>query len=160
MCSSDLTSAISSAVSVLKVAPEMCIRDRAGVALGFLLFKPQFLIAVPLVLLLSQAWKPLIGLVLSASAQLFFTRIYFGPASLQTYFDTLRHMSQVIDGVELSLAPIPVSYTHLDVYKRQPYIAPPLEAILHQEGLTPVIVETTEFEKAGGSCFCMKTLLP
>jgi N-dimethylarginine dimethylaminohydrolase len=35
-----------------------------------------------------------------------------------------------------------------------------LEAILHQEGLTPVIVETTEFEKAGGSCFCMKTLLP
>ena len=41
-----------------------------------------------------------------------------------------------------------------------PYVAPPLEAILHQEGLTPVIVETTEFEKAGGSCFCMKTLLP
>jgi N-dimethylarginine dimethylaminohydrolase len=41
-----------------------------------------------------------------------------------------------------------------------PYVAPPLEAILRQEGLTPVIVETTEFEKAGGSCGCMKTLLP
>jgi Glycosyltransferase family 87 len=78
----------------------------AGVALGFLFFKPQFLIAIPLVLLLSQAWKPLIGLVLSASAQLLFARIYFGPALLQTYFDTLRHISQVIGGVELSLAPI------------------------------------------------------
>jgi len=41
-----------------------------------------------------------------------------------------------------------------------PYITAPLEAILHQEELTPVIVETSEFEKAGGSCFCMKTFLP
>jgi N-dimethylarginine dimethylaminohydrolase len=41
-----------------------------------------------------------------------------------------------------------------------PCVTPPLEAILHQEGLNPVIVETTEFEKAGGSCFCMKTFLP
>jgi N-dimethylarginine dimethylaminohydrolase len=35
-----------------------------------------------------------------------------------------------------------------------------LEASLHQEGLRPVIVDTSEFEKAGGSCFCMKTFLP
>jgi len=41
-----------------------------------------------------------------------------------------------------------------------PYITPQLEAILHQEGLTPAIVDTSEFEKAGGSCFCMKTFLP
>jgi N-dimethylarginine dimethylaminohydrolase len=41
-----------------------------------------------------------------------------------------------------------------------PYITPQLEAILHQEGLAPVIVDTSEFEKAGGSCFCMKTFLP
>jgi N-dimethylarginine dimethylaminohydrolase len=41
-----------------------------------------------------------------------------------------------------------------------PYTTPPLEAILHQEGLTPMIVDTSEFEKAGGSCFCMKTFLP
>ena len=40
-----------------------------------------------------------------------------------------------------------------------PHMTPPLEAILHQEGLTPVIVDTSEFEKAGGSCFCMKTFL-
>lgn len=35
-----------------------------------------------------------------------------------------------------------------------------LEAILQQEGLHPVVVDTSEFEKAGGSCFCMKTFLP
>jgi N-dimethylarginine dimethylaminohydrolase len=41
-----------------------------------------------------------------------------------------------------------------------PYVTPPLEGILHQEGLTPIIVDTSEFEKAGGSCFCMKICLP
>ncbi len=41
-----------------------------------------------------------------------------------------------------------------------PYVTPQLEAILHLEGLNPVIVDTSEFEKAGGSCFCMKTVLP
>lgn len=41
-----------------------------------------------------------------------------------------------------------------------PRISPQLETILHQEGLNPIIVETSEFEKAGGSCFCMKTFLP
>ena len=41
-----------------------------------------------------------------------------------------------------------------------PYVTPQLAAILHQEGLSPVVVSTSEFEKAGGSCFCMKTFLP
>ncbi len=35
-----------------------------------------------------------------------------------------------------------------------------LEAVLQEEGLRPVVVDTSEFEKAGGSCFCMKTFLP
>ena len=78
----------------------------AGVALGLLVFKPQFLVAIPIVLLLSQGWKTLAGLVFSAGAQLVFTRIYFGAAVMHAYFDTLRHISRVIDVVELSLAPI------------------------------------------------------
>lgn len=41
-----------------------------------------------------------------------------------------------------------------------PYVTPHLEAILRQEGLVPTIVDTSEFEKAGGSVFCMKTFLP
>jgi len=41
-----------------------------------------------------------------------------------------------------------------------PHVTPQLEAILRHEGLTPLLVETSEFEKAGGSCFCMKMFLP
>jgi N-dimethylarginine dimethylaminohydrolase len=41
-----------------------------------------------------------------------------------------------------------------------PYITPHLEGILAKEGLTPVILDTTEFEKSGGSLFCMKVFLP
>ena len=41
-----------------------------------------------------------------------------------------------------------------------PGVTPQLETILREEGLTPLVVDTSEFEKSGGSCFCMKTLLP
>ena len=78
----------------------------AGVALGFLFFKPQFLVAIPLVLLLAHAWKILIGMVLSVSAQLAFARVYFGPTVVRAYFDMLRHSSRWIDTAEGSLAPI------------------------------------------------------
>jgi hypothetical protein len=78
----------------------------AGIALGFLIFKPQFLVAIPLVLLLSQAWKPLAALVVSSAAQLAFARTYFGPAVMRAYVDTLWHISRVIGASELSLAPI------------------------------------------------------
>jgi hypothetical protein len=76
----------------------------AGVALGFLFFKPQFLVAIPVVLLLARAWKEFAGLVIAAAAQFAFTRIYFGPAVMQAYLDALRNVSR--GGVELKLAPI------------------------------------------------------
>jgi N-dimethylarginine dimethylaminohydrolase len=41
-----------------------------------------------------------------------------------------------------------------------PYVTPHLEAILSQEGLAPLIIDTSEFEKSGGSLFCMKAFLP
>jgi hypothetical protein len=78
----------------------------AGIALGFLIFKPQFLVAIPLLLLLSRAWKPFVALLVSAAAQLAFTRIYFGPAVMHAYFAALQHISRAIDTAELSLAPI------------------------------------------------------
>ena len=34
-----------------------------------------------------------------------------------------------------------------------------LEQILAQEGLTPVVLDTSEFEKSGGSVFCMKAFI-
>ena len=41
-----------------------------------------------------------------------------------------------------------------------PYVTPHLEEILRQEALSPVVVDTSEFEKSGGSLFCMKSFLP
>ncbi len=76
----------------------------AGIALGFLIFKPQFLVAIPLVLLFSASWSTLAGLVLSSAAQLAFTRLSFGPAVMHAYFDMLRHLTS--GAAELSLAPI------------------------------------------------------
>lgn len=78
----------------------------AGVALGLLVFKPQFLIAIPIVLLVAHAWKALAGLVVAATAQLVLAGVYFGPAVMRAYFDTLWHISRVIGALELSLAPI------------------------------------------------------
>jgi hypothetical protein len=78
----------------------------AGIALGLLVFKPQFLVAIPLVLLLAHAWKPLAGLIIAAGAQLALARIYFGPAVMHAYIGTLWHISRVLGALELSLAPI------------------------------------------------------
>jgi len=40
-----------------------------------------------------------------------------------------------------------------------PRLSENLSHILTQEGLTPVVVDTSEFEKSGGSAFCMKAFL-
>ncbi|HYM78404.1 MAG TPA: glycosyltransferase family 87 protein [Candidatus Dormibacteraeota bacterium] len=78
----------------------------AGVALGFLLFKPQFLVAIPLVLLLARAWKIFSGLALSAGAQLAFTAISFGPAVMRAYFHMLLRSASQPSSTELALSPI------------------------------------------------------
>ncbi len=78
----------------------------AGAALGFLIFKPQFLLAIPLILLFAGAWKPLFALIASATGQLVITYFYFGAATMQKYFDLFLHPSAWIDSAELSLAPI------------------------------------------------------
>jgi len=78
----------------------------AGIALGFLIFKPQFLVAIPLVLLLARAWKPVMGLAISASAQLLFARVYFGATVVNAYLDRLLHPNRWLSSAELSLAPV------------------------------------------------------
>jgi alpha-1,2-mannosyltransferase len=77
-----------------------------GIALGFLVFKPQFLVGITLVLLLSQAWKMLAGLVLSAAAQLSFAFFYFGPTVMRNYANMLLHSASRPDTTELQFSPI------------------------------------------------------
>jgi hypothetical protein len=76
----------------------------AGVALGVLVFKPQFLIAIPLVLLLSQAWRALSGTVFSSIAQLLLTWLGFGTSVMRAYFEMLLHVPSRIELVEPGLA--------------------------------------------------------
>jgi N-dimethylarginine dimethylaminohydrolase len=38
-------------------------------------------------------------------------------------------------------------------------LSPNVSEVLAQEGLTPVLVDTSEFEKSGGSVFCMKNVI-
>lgn len=44
-------------------------------------------------------------------------------------------------------------------YYLTPRITPNLQRILERENLRPVVVEMSEFEKSGGSCYCMKNFL-
>jgi N-dimethylarginine dimethylaminohydrolase len=41
-----------------------------------------------------------------------------------------------------------------------PYLTPHLDDIVRAENLEPIILGTSEFEKSGGSLFCMKAFLP
>lgn len=74
----------------------------AGIALGCLIFKPQFLIAIPLVLFFARVWKVLAGLIISAAAQLGASVLYFGRTVMQTYISVLLHHAS---RPELSLSP-------------------------------------------------------
>jgi len=78
----------------------------AGFVLGLLIFKPQLLVAVPFVLLLARAWKPLLALILSASAQLAFACVYFGASTMNSYFDLLLHPSHWLGTAELPLSAV------------------------------------------------------
>jgi alpha-1,2-mannosyltransferase len=76
-----------------------------GAAFGLLAFKPQFLVAIPLVFVLARAWKSLGGLIVSAAAQLVFADICLGPGTLHSYLEMLRRASSWIEVAELQLAP-------------------------------------------------------
>jgi hypothetical protein len=78
----------------------------AGIALGLLVLKPQFLVAIPFILLLAGAWRPFLGLVLSAAAQLMLARLYFGSVVMRIYSELFRHPTGWINAAELNMAPI------------------------------------------------------
>ncbi len=78
----------------------------AGIALGFLILKPQFLVAIPLIFLFARAWKALIGVFLSAAGQLAFARFYFDRSVIDSYLNVVLHPQRWLNVAELSLAPI------------------------------------------------------
>lgn len=84
----------------------------AGVALGLLVFKPQFLIVIPLVLLLARGWRALAGLTISASAQVALTAVCFGRSVMEAYFTRLLHSASHPASTELAFSPIQMHSLH------------------------------------------------
>lgn len=78
----------------------------AGATLGCLASKPQFLLAIPLILLFAHAWKAAAGLLSSAAAQLILTSIYFGRPVMEPYFIRLLHTGANPSSTELAFSAI------------------------------------------------------
>jgi hypothetical protein len=78
----------------------------AGIALGCLILKPPFLIAIPVIFLFARAWKLLAALIVSAVAQLALASLYFGSSVMRNYFDLFLHPARWLAEAELNLAPI------------------------------------------------------
>jgi Glycosyltransferase family 87 len=78
----------------------------AGIALGLLFVKPQFLVAIALVLLRCRAWRTIAGLSISVGAQLAFAYFCFGQGVMRSYCLMLLHSARRPGTTELSLSPI------------------------------------------------------
>jgi hypothetical protein len=89
----------------------------AGALLGCLAFKPPFLLAIPLILLLARAWKAFAGVSISACAQFVLTSIYFGPRVMQPYFNRLLHGAANPGSTELTSSTIQMHslYSFLEI---------------------------------------------
>jgi hypothetical protein len=68
----------------------------AGLALGFLIFKPQLGLAAAIVFLLLGAWKVVIGAVLSAAAQLGVGILYYGMEPFRRWIEVLGRLPALL----------------------------------------------------------------
>lgn len=73
----------------------------AGLALGCLIFKPQFLLAIPIVLLLAADWSALAGTVFSAAAQLGVTLMWVGTETMRSYWLVLSNLTGLAVSTEV-----------------------------------------------------------
>ena len=84
----------------------------AGLALGLLAFKPQFLVAIPIILLFARAWSALAGLLASSFSQLGFALIYLGRDVMRSYFEMLLHSASHPGSTELRFSPMQMHSLH------------------------------------------------
>ena len=72
----------------------------AGFALGSLIFKPQFMIGIVVILLAGRAWKSIGGILVGLLLQMGLSWAYFGTAVMRTYVITLWRLPQTIESLE------------------------------------------------------------
>ena len=78
----------------------------AGIALGFLFVKPQFLVAVPVVLLFGKSWRAFAGLVIICRRAVgTHIRLFRSRRSCDAYFRMLLYSAGRPSTTELSLSP-------------------------------------------------------
>ena len=84
----------------------------AGFALGLLAFKPQFLVAIPLIFLLARAWVAFAGILVSSAAQLGFASLFFGREVMRSYLGMLLHSAGNPASTELTFSPMQMHSLH------------------------------------------------
>lgn len=81
-----------------------CFRARrlllAGMALGLLMYKPQFGVMAAAVFLFTLEWRVMIGALITAVGQLTAGLLYYGRSALDAYFNGLVHINQSASALE------------------------------------------------------------
>jgi hypothetical protein len=72
----------------------------AGIAIGFLIFKPQLAVAPALVFVVTLRWKIIGGAVASAAAQLSAAWLYYGSGPLRDWLRTMRNAPHLLPLLE------------------------------------------------------------
>jgi alpha-1,2-mannosyltransferase len=75
----------------------------AGLALGFLIFKPQLGVAAAVIFVATRRWKVIAGALLSASSQLAAAWIYYGPDPLRMWIKVLWRVPTLLPLLEPKL---------------------------------------------------------
>jgi hypothetical protein len=72
----------------------------AGMALGLLMYKPQFGVVAAVVFVLTLEWKVVAGALITAGGQLAAGGLYYGRAVLHAYYANLVHINQNASALE------------------------------------------------------------
>ena len=75
----------------------------AGLALGYLIFKPQLGVVAAVIFVDARRWRVIAGALLSASVQMAVAWTYYGPDSLRSWLQTLSHLRSVLPLLEPKL---------------------------------------------------------
>lgn len=66
----------------------------AGMALGLLMYKPQFGLMAAVVFVLTLNWRVIIGALITGAGQLALGALYYGKAAVENYFQSITQINQ------------------------------------------------------------------
>src|SRR6201999_4434793 len=84
----------------------------AGFALGFLIFKPQFLLGLAIIFIATGTWRVLAGILISCVVQIGSTWLRFGTAVMEAFAKILWHLTGMTRYLEPGVAPSQMHSLH------------------------------------------------